>query len=79
MSDPTIPTSADWSTPTLTPEQQAWVYHSEELWRRARMLANEHPGHDVSDFYHALRCLELSPAERLRAGRQRGRLRAYAR
>lgn len=63
----------------LTPEQETWVRHSEALWRRAHELVRQHPGHDPSDVYHALRCLELTPAERLRAGLQRGRLRAYAR
>jgi len=63
----------------LTPEQQAWIRHSEALWRRAHGLARMYPGHDPSDLYHALRCLELTPGERLRAGLQRGRLRAHAR
>jgi len=63
----------------LTPDQQAWLRHSEALWQRAHDLARAHPEHDPSDVYHALRCLELGPAERLRAGLQRGRLRAYAR
>lgn len=60
-------------------EQQAWVTRSESLWRTAHELARLHPGHDPSDLYHALRCLELTPSERLRAGLQRGRLRTYAR
>lgn len=63
----------------LTPAQREWVRHSDDRWRRAHALAERHPGVDVSDLYHALRCLELTPAERLRAGLQRGRLRAYAR
>lgn len=63
----------------LTPDQQAWVEHSAAVWQRAHELARTHPGHDPSDLYHALRCLELTPAERLRAGLHRGRLRAYAR
>jgi len=63
----------------LTPDQQAWLRHSESLWRKAHELARLHPDHDPSDLYHALRCLELTPAERLRAGLQRGRLRADAR
>ncbi len=62
-----------------TPEQQAWADHSAALWQRAHDLARRHPEHDPSDLYHALRCLELTPKERLRAGLQRGRLRAYAR
>ena len=63
----------------LTPEQQAWVAHSAALWQQAYDLAARYPEHDPSDPYHALRCLELTPAARLRAGLQRGRLRAYAR
>ena len=63
----------------LTPEQRVWARHSAERWGHAHELARRHPGHDCSDIYHALRCLELTPAERLRAGLQRGRLRAYAR
>lgn len=63
----------------LTPEQQAWALHSAALWQRAHEIARLHPGHDPSDVYHALRCLELSPAERLRASLQRGRLRTHAR
>jgi len=63
----------------LTSEQEAWLRHSEALWQRAHAIAQQHPRHDPSDIYHALRCLELTPAERLRAGLQRGRLRAYAR
>lgn len=31
---------------------------------------------DVSDIYHALRCLQLTPSQRLAAGLRRGRLRA---
>ena len=63
----------------LTPDQQASVRRSEALWQRAHELARAHPEHDASDLYHALQCLELSPAERLRGGLQRGRLRTYAR
>jgi hypothetical protein len=63
----------------LTPEQQAWARRSESLWRRARQIAAAHPDVDAGDIYHALRCLDLSPAERLRLGLSRGRLRAYAR
>lgn len=60
-------------------DRQAWVTHSESLWRRAHELARLHPEHDPSDLYHALRSLELTPSERLCAGLQRGRLRTYAR
>ena len=80
MADSSRPTSgAQWPVAPLTLEQQTWAEHSAALWQRARELARMHPEHDPSDLYHALRCLELAPAERLRAGLQRGRLRTYAR
>jgi hypothetical protein len=63
----------------LTDAQRAWALHSESLWRRAHDIAGAHPGIDPGDVYHALRCLELSPTERLRRGLSRGRLRANAR
>lgn len=52
----------------LTSEQRAWVLHSAELWSRAHAIVNARPDLDVSDVYHALRTLELPPAERLRRG-----------
>jgi hypothetical protein len=64
---------------SLTVEQEALADRISRRWERAFELARAHPGHDASDLYHALRCLELTPAERLRAGLQRGRLRTYAR
>ena len=80
MADSSRPTGgAQSALAHLTPEQQAWAEHSAALWQRAHELARMHPAHDPSDLYHALRCLELTPAERLRAGLQRGRLRTYAR
>jgi hypothetical protein len=63
----------------LTPQQRAWAMASERLWQRAHALAAQHPQCDVSDLYHALRCLQLTPSERLAAGLRRGRLRGYAR
>ena len=63
----------------LTPDQATWAEHSESLWRRAHAIARVNPDSDVSDLYHALRCLELTPTERLAAGLRRGRLRAHAR
>jgi hypothetical protein len=63
----------------LTEEQRAWVRHSEALWRQAHAIAQANPGLDVGDLYHALRCLELPPAERLRRGLARVRLRPHAR
>ena len=63
----------------LTDTQRAWTLHSESLWARARAIAEEHPGIDAGDVYHALRCLELTPTARLRQAFSRGRLRADAR
>lgn len=63
----------------LTPAEREWARHSEALWRRAHALATEAPELDPGDVYHALRCLELAPAERLRRGLSRGRLRTHAR
>jgi len=63
----------------LSREQRDWALHSAKRWEQAYALTERHPEHDPSDVFHALRCLELSPAERLRNGLSRGRLRAYAR
>jgi hypothetical protein len=63
----------------LTSDQRAWVSHSEELWRRAHAIVEDRPDLDVSDVYHALRTLELPPAERLRRGLTRVRVRPHAR
>jgi hypothetical protein len=60
----------------LTRPQREWAVHSEQLWSRAHAIAAAHPGIDVSDVYHALRCLEATPSRRLAAGFRRGRLRA---
>ena len=62
----------------LTPAERAWAEQSERRWRRAHAIAARHPESDPSDIYHALRCLELTPTERLAAGLQRGRLRSHA-
>jgi hypothetical protein len=62
-----------------TEEQRAWALHSETLWARAHELARAHPEIDPGDVYHALRCLDLEPSDRLRQGLSRGRLRVYAR
>jgi hypothetical protein len=69
-----VSTNDEW-----TNEERQWALHSEALWARAYRIAATHPGVDAGDIYHALRCLELAPAERLRQGLSRGRLRAYAR
>jgi hypothetical protein len=59
----------------LTDAQSAWALHSEALWARAHALARSNPHMDAGDVYHALRCLELSPADRLRQALSRGQLR----
>lgn len=69
----------DWRQETLTDSQRDWAIHSEALWTTARAITRAHPNIDAGDVYHALRCLELSPAARLRQALSRGRLRAYAR
>lgn len=63
----------------LTEAQQAWAVRSEAMWRRAHAVVSQHPELDPSDVYHALRCLQLTPSQRLAAGLRRGRLRAHAR
>jgi len=63
----------------LTEAERAWARHSEELWAQARSIAAACPNIDAGDVYHSLRCLELSPSERLARGLSRGRLCAYAR
>ncbi|GMV22446.1 MAG: hypothetical protein AMXMBFR57_23950 [Acidimicrobiia bacterium] len=63
----------------LTPSQREWARHSERLWQRAYALASDAPAVDPGDVYHALRCLELPPEERLKRGLSRGRLRTHAR
>jgi hypothetical protein len=63
----------------LTPEQRAWALHSEALRRRALAIVSERPDLDAGDVYHALRTLELSPAERLQRGLTRVRVRPHRR
>ena len=63
----------------LSETERAQAVWSEALWRRADDVARRHPTVDRGDVYHALRCLELEPVERLRRGLSRGRLRAHAR
>ena len=63
----------------LTDAERAWVRHSEQLWTQAHLIAAACPSIDVGDVYHSLRCLELSPSERLARGLSRGRLRTYTR
>lgn len=63
----------------LSDDQRAWLVHSEILWREAHRVTAEHPGMDPGDVYHALRCLELPPAERLHRGLTRVRRRPHTR
>ncbi len=65
--------------PDLSREEWEVLTHREALWQRAHEVAASNRRVDVGDVFHALQCLELSPAERLRRSFQRGRLRAYAR
>ena len=63
----------------LPAEHRAWLTHSEALWRRAHAIVSQRPDLDAGDVYHALRALELPPAERLRRGLTRVRVRPHAR
>jgi hypothetical protein len=63
----------------LSDLERAIASHSELLWRHAHQIARDNAGVDPGDIYHALRCLELEPAARLRRGLSRGRLRAHTR
>ncbi|OFW17921.1 MAG: hypothetical protein A3H97_22690 [Acidobacteria bacterium RIFCSPLOWO2_02_FULL_65_29] len=63
----------------FTEEQRAWLRHSEALWREAHRIAAANPDVDPGDVYHALRCLDLSPSERLRRGLTRVRDRSHLR
>jgi hypothetical protein len=61
----------------LTDPQRDWLLHSEALWREAHSIASATPGVDAGDVYHALRCLELSPSQRLGRGLTRVRTRTH--
>jgi len=63
----------------LSEEERDWVRHAESLWRIAHAIARENSGIDAGDAYHALRALELRPAERLRRGLTRVRARPHTR
>jgi len=52
----------------LTEDQRRWVIEHEALWRRAIVIAERHPGMDVSGVYHVLCNLSRTPEERLRRG-----------
>ena len=62
---------------TLTDDHRAWLLHAETLWREAHAIAAAHPGTEPGDVYHALRSLDLPPAERLRRGLTRVRPRLH--
>lgn len=59
---------------SLTPDQRAWLLRDEQRWRRAHQIAHANPGVDASGVYRALRNLEKTPSERLRAALHHGRL-----
>jgi hypothetical protein len=61
----------------LTGQQRDWLLHSETLWREAHSIAAANPGVDPGDAYHALRCLELPPVQRLGRGLTRVRNRPH--
>lgn len=63
----------------LTGERRAWLLHSEGLWGQAHSIVKDRPDLDVGNVYHALRTLELPPAERLRRGFTRVRVRPHTR
>jgi hypothetical protein len=63
----------------LTDDQKAWLIGSERLWREADAIVANRPDLDASDVYHSLRSLSLPPAERLRRGLTRVRVRPHAR
>jgi hypothetical protein len=67
-------TSMGDGTDDLTDDQRAWIIHSEALWREAEEIVRNDPRRDVGNVYHALRNMELSPAERLERGLSRVRL-----
>lgn len=57
----------------LTDQQRSWVLHSEARWREAHSIAAANPWMDPGNVYHALRCLEFPPAQRLGRGLTRVR------
>jgi len=63
----------------LSADERRYFQDSEALWRRAHEIAARKPELDPGDVYHALRTLELPPAERLRRGLTRVRVRPHAR
>lgn len=69
----------DSESQSLTQDQRTWILNSEALWREAHGIAAANPDLDPGDVYHALRCLDLSPAERLHRGLTRVRDRSHPR
>jgi hypothetical protein len=63
----------------VTAEQREELLRSEASWRKAHGIVEYRPDLDVSDVYHVLRNLQLSPAERLRRGLTRVRVRSNPR
>lgn len=51
---------------------------SEVRWREAHRIVATNPSLDLGDVYHALTYLELPPAERLRRGLTRVRIRPHS-
>jgi hypothetical protein len=58
----------------MTQEERAWLARDEQRWRQAHEIVRSRPGVDVGGVYHVLVNLEKTPAERLRAALQHGRL-----
>lgn len=76
MSDELSPVTE--ATRPLSERERAWLVQSEAVWREAHAIAAVNPGVDPGDIYHALRCLEVPPAERLRRGLTRVRHRPHS-
>jgi hypothetical protein len=62
---------------TATERHDEWLARSEARWREAHRIALSNPNLDPGDVYHALNCLDLDPAERLRRGLTRVRHRPH--
>ena len=61
----------------LMDHQRDGLLHSEALWREAHAIAAVNPRVDPGDVYHALRCVELPPSQRLARGLTRVRNRPH--
>ena len=62
----------------LSERDRSWLVQSEALWREAHAITAANPTLDPGDVYHALRALDLAPAERLRRGLTRVRHRSHS-